>query len=79
MKQIESLDLSKGTMTDDGVKKLVEGKASLAHLRRLDLSDNYIGKASTMAATITNAVRTRPQRTADEYDGAVYRYVALTE
>jgi uncharacterized protein (TIGR02996 family) len=79
MKQIESLDLSKGTMTDDGVKKLVEGKASLAHLRRLDLSDNYIGKASTMAATITNAVRTRPQRTADEYDGTVYRYVALTE
>ena len=79
MKQIESLDLSKGTMTDDGVKKLVEGKAWLAHLRRLDLSDNFIGKASTMAATITNAVRTRPQRTADEYDGTAHRYVALTE
>jgi uncharacterized protein (TIGR02996 family) len=79
LKQIESLDLSKGTMSDDGVQKLVAGKSSLAHLRRLDLSDNYIGKASTAAATITNAVRTRPQRTADEYDGTVYRYVALTE
>ncbi len=66
-------------MTDDGVKKLAEGKASLAHLRRLDLSDNFIGKASTLAATITSAVRTRPQRTADEYDGTAHRYVALTE
>ena len=82
MRQIDSLDLSKGTLTDDGVKKLAEHKDAFAHLRRLDLSDNYIGKASSLAATITSAVRTKPQRAGDEYvrdDGSVRRYVALSE
>jgi hypothetical protein len=79
MKQIETLDLSKGTMTDDGVKSMADHKDAFAHLRRLDLSDNYIGKASTLAGTIASAVRTRPQRTADEWDGVQHRYAALGE
>ena len=79
VKQLESLDLSKGTMTEAGVAALVAGKASLSHLKRLDLSDNFLGKAATAAATICPAVRTRPQRTADDYDGEVHRYVALGE
>ena len=80
LKQIESLDLSKGILTDDGAKVLIDGKSSLSHLRRIDLSDNYIGKLSAQASSIAPAVRTRPQRTADSYgDGEVYRYVALSE
>lgn len=79
MKQIETLDLSKGTMTDEGVSKLAAKKSALAHLRRLVLSHNYIGKASTLAATIAAAVRTRPQRTADEGEGEMHRYAAVGE
>ena len=79
VKQLDTLDLSKGTLTEAGVKSLADGKASLAHLRRLDLSDNFIGKASTLASTICKAVRTRPQRTADDYDGVPHRYTALGE
>ena len=79
IKQLETLDLSKGTLTEAGVKSLVDGKAKLAHLRRIDLADNYIGKASASAATICGAVRTKPQRTADEWDGELHRYAALGE
>jgi uncharacterized protein (TIGR02996 family) len=79
VKQLESLDLSKGTLTEAGVAALVAGKAQLSHLKRMDLSDNFIGKSATAAATICPAVRTRPQRTADDYDGEVHRYVALGE
>lgn len=79
VKQLESLDLSKGTLTEAGVAALVAGKASLSHLTRIDLADNFIGKSATAAATICPAVRTRPQRTADDYDGEVHRYVALGE
>lgn len=79
VKQLESLDLSKGTMTDAGVQPMIDNTAVFAHLRRMDLSDNYLGKLAAKAASICKAVRTRPQRTADEWDGVQHRYPALGE
>jgi hypothetical protein len=80
VKQLTALDLSKGTMTDAGARSLADGKAAFAHLRKLDLSDNYLGAAgSKLAGTIIAQVRTKPQRKADEYDGVVYRYPAVGE
>ncbi|MEO8703331.1 MAG: WGR domain-containing protein [Kofleriaceae bacterium] len=77
--QLETLDLSKGTLSDAGVTALADGQDALAHLRRIDLSDNYIKATSKVAATLAKAVRTRPQRDAREYDGETRRYVSLSE
>ena len=79
VKQLESLDLSKGMMTEAGVKSLAAGKAALAHLSRLDLSDNFLGAAEKLASTITKQVRTKPQRKGYESNGEIHRYVALGE
>ncbi len=79
VKQVTALDLSKGTLTEAGVKLLAEGKAAFAHLRKLDLSDNYLGTSEKLASTIMSQVRTKPQRKADVYDGTVYRYPAVGE
>ena len=77
--QVTSLDLSKGTLGDAGVEKLAAGRDAFAHLRRIDLSDNFLAKSARLAGTIHNAVRTKPQRTPYESDGQQRRYVALGE
>jgi uncharacterized protein (TIGR02996 family) len=79
VEQLETLDLSKGTMGEAGVSALAEHADAFAHLKRLDLSDNFLGGASRLAGTICKAVRTKPQRTPYEYDGEQQRYVALGE
>lgn len=42
VRQLESLDLTLGTLGDEGAEALIRGKAALAHLKRLDLSENWI-------------------------------------
>jgi uncharacterized protein (TIGR02996 family) len=43
LKQLRTLDLSKGTMTDAGAEKLVANATAFAHLQRLDVTQNQIG------------------------------------
>ncbi|WP_163997168.1 TIGR02996 domain-containing protein [Pyxidicoccus caerfyrddinensis] len=43
LKQLHTLDLSRGTMTDAGAEKLVANAAAFAHLRRLDVTQNQLG------------------------------------
>ncbi|HSD90405.1 MAG TPA: hypothetical protein VLB44_22915, partial [Kofleriaceae bacterium] len=77
--KLESLDLSKGTLTDTGVTAMLEHADAFQHLRKINLSDNYVGKTSAAAAKLCKAVRTRPQRTPDNWDGEDRRYAALGE
>ncbi len=42
LKTLTTLNLSQGTLTDEGARSLVEHKASLAHLRTLDLSSSFL-------------------------------------
>jgi len=79
LSQISVLDLSAGTLGDDGVTAMLEHVAAFQHLRKLDLSGNFVGKTSAAAAKLCKAVRTRPQRTPDNYDGESRRYVMLGE
>ncbi|MEJ7599974.1 MAG: WGR domain-containing protein [Kofleriaceae bacterium] len=80
VKQLQTLDLSGGTLTDTGVQALAPHKDAFTHLKRIDLSENFITKkASNVAASLAPAVRTKPQREADEYDGEVHRYAVLGE
>jgi uncharacterized protein (TIGR02996 family) len=45
VKQLESLDLTLGTLGDEGAEALIRGKSALAHLKRIDLSENWISKS----------------------------------
>ncbi|MBX2799977.1 MAG: WGR domain-containing protein [Myxococcales bacterium] len=45
LKQLEVLDLSMGTMTDEGAAVIADNAAAFAHLRQLNLGDNFIGNA----------------------------------
>jgi len=40
--QLETLDLSMGTMSDEGAQALADGAAKLKHLKKLDVSDNFL-------------------------------------
>ena len=44
--QLESLDLSRGTMSEAGVRALAEAKAALPRLAKLDVSDNFLSPAA---------------------------------
>jgi uncharacterized protein (TIGR02996 family) len=76
VKQLKVLDLSLGTMTDEGAQALAAGKSSLAHLECLDLTRNYLTKDGIKAVKgICAKVITDKQ---EEADGD-YRYVSITE
>lgn len=64
LKQLESLDLSMGTMTDKGVDTLIANKAAFAHLTRINLDNNALTEASEeKVKSLGNAtpVRSRTQ------------------
>ena len=42
VKQLESLDLSMGTMGADGARVLIANRSAFAHLRSIDLDDNFV-------------------------------------
>jgi len=53
IKQLESLDLTLGTLGDEGAQSLLDSKESLKHLKRLDLSESWITKS--MVARLSEA------------------------
>jgi hypothetical protein len=44
VKQLETLDLSRGLMTDAGAEALIEGAAALKHLAKIDVSKNWLSE-----------------------------------
>ena len=80
LKTLKTLDLSLGTMTDEGARHLVAAKSSLAHLDCLDLTRNYLTKAGIKSVKdICKKVITAEQEEADEDGDESYRYVAIAE
>lgn len=74
--QLESLDLSLGTMSDAGARSLLDARERFAHLARFDVSDNFLTDES---AALADFAITVPQKTAYEHDGATHRYVTHAE
>ena len=80
LRQLRVLDLSKGTLSDDGARALLASAAAFAHLERLDLTENYLGDEMQAAvAKLCPDVRADDQREADEDGDEVYRYPAVGE
>jgi uncharacterized protein (TIGR02996 family) len=78
VKQLKTLDLSLGVMTDDGARALAAGKSALAHLECLDLTRNYLTADGIKAVKgICKKVITAEQE--EPSDDPDDRYVAIAE
>jgi hypothetical protein len=77
--QLESLTLSKGTLTAAGAALLLANAERLVHLD-LDLTENYLDDES-LAALVAALPRCLlgDQREAEVYEGETYRYAAVME
>jgi uncharacterized protein (TIGR02996 family) len=75
--QLERLDLSMGSMSDAGAMAIVEAKGKFAHLKSIDVSENYISEDGLAAlARIGAKVIANRQREADDEED---RYVSVGE
>lgn len=80
LKNLKTLDLSLGTMTDEGAQALAAAKDSLKHLECLDLTRNYLTKAGIAAVKgLCKKVITDKQQTPSVYGDETYYYVAISE
>lgn len=79
--QVESLNLSMGTMRGVGAQAILDNAASFKHLKSIDLDRNYIPYelCNQLRAAFGNAVSIGRQETADTYDGEAYYYTSVGE
>lgn len=84
MKQIETLDLSYGTLTDKGGELLASKIGDYPNLKKLELEYHFLTEdgEKKLEAAVKKAGKEihldDPQK-ADEYNGEVYYYAMLTE
>lgn len=80
MGQIETLDLSLGTLTDQGGQLLSDALPKWSNIKNLDVHYNYL--TDEMAKKLENlpiAVDASERNTPDEYHGTIYMNAMLTE
>jgi hypothetical protein len=80
-KNIETLDLSLGNLSDAGAEALIASD-KLSHLKTLDLHHHYLTDqmmVKVAAAKIAPTVNLDDQEEPDEYDGEVERYIFVSE
>ena len=76
-RQLAELDLSMGTLSDDGARALLAHRDALAHLKQIDVSNTYVTEALVAElrqlgpAIVANDLR--------EDEDPDYRYVAVSE
>ncbi|WP_236239332.1 STM4015 family protein [Streptomyces sp. CC228A] len=82
--RLETLDLSMGVLTDEGGTALLAGQP-LTHLKRLDLSHNYLSAPlkerfkEVLGRAGVSLDLDSEHADEDEWDGRVWRYVAVGE
>jgi hypothetical protein len=77
LRQLETLDLSMGVLTDDGAIEMLEHKEAFRHLKKIDLSQNLLTDAGLKRIhALHDHVVTGEQR--EQYDEDD-RYVAVGE
>ena len=81
LKTLKVLDLSLGTMTDEGAKALAAAKDSLKHLEVLDLTRNYLTKEGiALVKGLAKKVITDKQEKPDSWgEGELHYYCQITE
>lgn len=77
--QLEALDLSLGTMTDEGAEQLLASD-NIRNLARLNLHRNYLTNATiSRLQSFGPEVDTNAQESPDDWDGQPHYYVAVGE
>lgn len=80
MKQIEELNLSMGSLTDQGGGILLQELPSCKTIRYVDLEYHYMSdEMMEKLAELPIEINVDDQQEEDEYDGEIYRYPMLTE
>lgn len=80
MKQIHTLDLSCGTLSDVGGQMLLEVIPRFPNIKKLDLHHHYLStEMMEKLGKLSVELDVSDQNTEDVYDGEVYRYAMLTE
>jgi uncharacterized protein (TIGR02996 family) len=78
--QLHTLDLSKGMMGDEGAQAILDNAKGFAHLKQLDLSENYV--SSAMAKKLKAALGKNVELDASsqgDADDPEDRYVQISE
>ncbi len=79
LKQLDELDLSLGTLTDEGAQALLDSSL-VPGLKRLNLEFHYMSdEMMEKFDALSVEVNVDDQQEEDEYDGETYRYVAVGE
>jgi predicted DNA-binding WGR domain protein len=73
--RLKSLDLSKGTLGDEGLATLIAARDKLAHLEKLDLSENFIADTAAAKAIKGPKIAIGEQKSVDEEE----RYASAGE
>ncbi len=81
LKQLKTLDLSLGTMTDEGAEAMAAHADAFSHLEVLDLTRNFLTKKGIAAVKkLAKKVITGGQESADDDgDGGGHYYVSIAE
>ena len=77
LKQLTTLDLSMGVLTDEGAKLLVQHADAYRHLEVLNVSDTYLSKAA--AKTLKGVAKKVVADDLREDDDPEWRYPAVGE
>ncbi len=80
-KQLRRLDLSLGTMTDEGAAALAAGKSAFGKLESLNVNDNYpTDAAKKVLKGVATKVEFGEQREPDDWgDGELHRFASVGE
>jgi hypothetical protein len=79
MQRIATLDLSLGTLTDEGAKTLL-ASPYLKQLKLLDIHHHYVSEAVVDQLRRTGIqINADDSKEPDEYRGQIYRYVSVSE
>jgi hypothetical protein len=79
VKQLTTLDMSEGILTDASLETFEQDAAAFKHLV-LDVSETYLSKAAVKKLkAIAKEVIAKDMREGDDDDGEVYRYVGTGE
>ena len=80
IRQIETLDLSCGTLTDKGGNLLLEKLPSLSNIKKLDVHHHYLSdEVMNKLEKLSIEVDVSEQEEADEWDGKLWYNAMLTE
>lgn len=80
LSQLEILDLSMGTLSDEGAKALIAQADKMTSLKHLDIDHHYVkDEVLKQLSALPFEVTCGDRGDEDEYDGEVHRYIAVSE